>query len=99
VLSRLQQAAYDILLNKEKWRSRDTDRRAVWTPVNGVLRENCAIQLDTHTAYVGSEVLDAFGVYPYGRNFHVAVPDDWYAIFPERVQPSGRLKIVQSMRA
>jgi len=99
VLGRLQQAAYDILLNKENWRSCDTDRRTVWTPVNGVLRDNGAIQLDTHTGYIGSEVLDAFGIYPYGRDYHLAVPDDWYATFPERVQPSGQLRIVQSMRA
>ena len=97
-LGRLQQAAYDVLLNKVNWRSRDTDRRAVWTPVNGVLQDNGAIQLDTHTGYVGSEVLDAFGVYPYGRDFHLAVPDDWYTVFSERVQRSGQLKIVQSMR-
>jgi hypothetical protein len=98
VLGRLQQAAYDALLNKQNWRSRDTGRRAVWSPVNGVLRDNGAIQLDTHTGYVGSEVLDAFGVYPYGRDFHLAIPDEWYAVFPERVQPSGQLRIVQSMR-
>jgi hypothetical protein len=99
VLSRLRQAVYDILLNKQNWRSRDTGRRAVWTPVNGVLQDNGAIQLDTHTGYVGSEALDAFGVYPYGRDYHVAVPDDWYAIFSERIQQSGQLRIVQSMRS
>jgi hypothetical protein len=97
VLGRLEQAAYDVLLNKMNWRSRDIDRRHVWTPFNGVLRDNGAVQLDTHTGYISSEVLDAFGVYPYGRDFHVPVPDDWYAIFPERVQRSGRLKIVKSM--
>jgi hypothetical protein len=99
VLSRLRQAVYDILLNKQNWRSRDTGRRAVWTPVNGVLQDNGAIQLDAHTGYVGSEALDAFGVYPYGRDYHVAVPDDWYAIFSERIQQSGQLRIVQSMRS
>ncbi len=97
VLGRLQQAVYDVLLNKANWRSLATDRRSVWTPVNGVLRDNGAIQLDTHTGYVFSEVFDAFGVYPYGRDFHLAVPEDWYTIFPERVQRSGRLKIVKSI--
>ena len=96
-LGRLQQAAHDVLLNKANWRSRDTERRAVWTPVNGVLRDNGAIQLNTHTGYVFSEILDAFGVYPYGRDFHLAVPEDWYTVFPERVQRSGQLRIVQSM--
>jgi len=98
VLGRLQQAVYDVLLNKKNWRSRDTDRRTVWAPVNGVLRYNGAVQLETHTGYVGSEVLDAFGVYPYGRDFHVTVPEQWYAAFPERIQRAGRLKIVRSMR-
>lgn len=97
VLGRLRQAAYDVLLNKANWRSRDTDRRAVWTPFNGVLRDNGAVQLAAHTGYVGSEALDAFGVYPYGRDFHVTVPEDWYAVFPHRVQRLGQLKIVQAM--
>jgi hypothetical protein len=97
VLGRLQQAAYDVLLNKANWRSRDTDRRAIWTPFNGVLRDNGAIQLVSHTGYVYSEVLDAFGIYPYGRDFHVAVPGDWYAVFPQRIQHFGQLKIVQSI--
>jgi hypothetical protein len=97
VLGRLQQAAYDVLLNKANWRSRDSNRRDIWTPVNGVLRDNGAIQLVTHTGYVYSEVLDAFGIYPYGRDFHVAVPDDWYAVFPQRVQCFGQLRIVESI--
>ena len=97
VLGRLLQAAYDVLLNKANWRSHDANRRDIWTPFNGVLRDNGAIQLETHTGYVYSEFLDAFGVYPYGRDFHIAVPDDWYAVFPERVQRSGQLRIVESI--
>lgn len=97
VLGRLRQAGYDVLLNKANWRSRDTDRRDIWTPFNGVLRNNGAIQLDAHTGYVYSEFLDAFGIYPYGRDFHIIVPDDWYAVFPQRVQRSGQLRIVESI--
>jgi hypothetical protein len=96
-LGRLQQAAYDVLLNKANWRSHDSKRRDVWMPVNGVLRDNGAVQLDTHTGYVAAEVLDAFGVYPSGRDYRVTVPDDWYTVFPERVQDSGQLTIVESM--
>lgn len=66
-------------------------------PFNGVLRDNGAIQLATHTGYVYSVVLDAFGIHPFGRDFHVGIPDDWYAVFPPRIQRSGQLRIVQSI--
>jgi hypothetical protein len=96
-LGRIEQAAYDVLLNKANWRSADTDRRAVWTPVNGVLRDNGAVQLVTHTGYIYTEVLDAFGVYPFGRDFRVAVPEDWYAVFGEREHLAGTLTGVDAM--
>ena len=34
---RVEQAAYDVLLNKRTWRSKNTDRRRVWKPIAGTI--------------------------------------------------------------
>jgi hypothetical protein len=40
LVHRVEQAAYDVLLNKMTWRNKNTDRRFIWTPVAGTMSSN-----------------------------------------------------------
>jgi hypothetical protein len=40
LVHRVEQAAYDVLLNKTTWKNKNTDRRSVWKPVAGTMSPN-----------------------------------------------------------
>jgi len=82
LLARLEQAAYDVLLNKEIWRSTDSSRRWLWipdafnTPTGAVVRQH-----STPTSHM--QPFDELGVYPINLQANLTnPPDDWWYGFP-----------------
>jgi hypothetical protein len=65
VVARMEQAAYDVLLNKASWRNRSPERREAWHPKVGTttptgdffMTKGMALSLET-------QALDAFRAYP-----------------------------------
>jgi hypothetical protein len=78
VIDRMEQAAYDVLLNKANWRSDDTNRREVWFPAAGTIganQEGYIVMKDTTP--LTSQILDQWGDYPLDlQNWHTS--DDWW---------------------
>ena len=68
-LGRLEHAAYDVLLNKARWRSADSERRDLITLRAGVDADNETVRLQTPTAVLIAPWLDPFGVFPIDFNF------------------------------
>ena len=65
VIDRMEQAAYDVLLNKATWRDTSTDRRAVWTPTSGTTSAAGDAFIVQHTTPVTqASILDEYGAFP-----------------------------------
>jgi hypothetical protein len=82
LLPRVEQAAYDTLLNKEIWRSKDTSRRPLWipdafnTPTGAVIKQHS-------TPTVHGQIFDGLGVYPLNLKATITNPPrDWWHGFP-----------------
>jgi hypothetical protein len=86
VVQRMEQAAFDILLNKAEWATWSSDRRDVWKPSaittdrlgKGVIRQG--------STGISNEflLLDEFGRFPRVPVRHTDLPKDWwYRFFPE----------------
>ncbi len=88
LLARIEQAAYDVLLNKKTWRFQDTSRRRLWTPdafntpTGGVVRQNSTPTFHT-------QIFDKLGVYPLNLQANITNPPQewWYgsASLPDEV--------------
>ncbi len=65
-LARVEFAAYDVLLNKRYWRTKDSERRHEWQPRAGVLRDGKSVVIRQHAADFSqyTTLLDGFGSYP-----------------------------------
>jgi len=82
-INRMKLAAYDVLLNKIKWRDPSSDRRRVWRPTYGALNANADIFLTKgKAATLGFQLFDELGIYPLNlQGFLTQVPDGWYTRF------------------
>jgi hypothetical protein len=83
IIDRVEQAAYDVLFNKKKWRSTSTDRRDFWIPETGTSAPSGELFLKrgTETAIV-LHLLDAFSAYPQDLSACLKkLPDGWWAEF------------------
>lgn len=75
---RVEQAAWDVLLNKEEWRSASISRRDVWNPTSATTSP------DTLTAVVGStlpllgQLLDRWGEFPLDLGTSLQSPESWW---------------------
>jgi hypothetical protein len=67
-VTRMKQAAYDVLLNKATWRDSSTRRRNRWRPTTGTMSANgyhvFIEQYSAHGESIQAKILDGFGVYP-----------------------------------
>jgi hypothetical protein len=80
VVNRVEQAAYDVLFNKQDWRSDSTTRRDAFHPWLAAADQAG----DTTILYKGGDIhiemqpLDGFGAYPYFMfNLSPALPTGW----------------------
>jgi len=66
IVHRMEQAAYDVLLNKKVWRSPDRQRRRVWATDSAMAspRGDVVIHARGRPAPFETQLLDAFGSYP-----------------------------------
>jgi hypothetical protein len=81
VVDRMEQAARDVLFNKENWRDDTTDRRSMWTPCSGTDGPEGMVfvtQGDSPPPLT-AELIDEFGVFP--MNLGAAMehtPEEWW---------------------
>ncbi|RKQ92987.1 hypothetical protein C8N24_2844 [Solirubrobacter pauli] len=65
VTDRMEQAAYDVLVNKASWRSPDAERRERWCPTSGSFNANGGMFIQQHTTpTTDGLLLDEWGVWP-----------------------------------
>lgn len=81
-IPRMQQAAYDVLLNKTKWRSTSTARRQEWQPSSGSRSKSGSafIEKGSPTSILEATLLDPFAVYPLFLKGSIMLPTDWWTI-------------------
>lgn len=85
VIARLQQAAYDVLLNKQSWRSSDSARRELWSPPAGTTSASgdMFIVQGSEGVAMQDQLTDPFGGYPLDLSAGLSsLPDGWW--FKER---------------
>jgi hypothetical protein len=102
VLSRVEQAAYDVLFNKLNWRSSDSDRRDVWTPEGGVLPDGSVVLRRDGLAPFKTKLMDGFGAFPLNLEvrFQEPYPSDWWIERGDngRRTRAGKIDVVESLR-
>jgi hypothetical protein len=81
VTGRMQEAAYDVLLNKTVWRSVSCDRRNVWSPSAGSSSPDGGMFLTQGLdAKLEFQLLDDFGSFDRDMNgfFDKPLPEPWW---------------------
>ena len=82
VISRMEQAAFDVLLNKDVWRDPSAKRRAVWFPVIGTTNAAGRVYIVQHsTPTMANQLSDQWGDYPIDFK-RAEVPKDWWPAPP-----------------
>jgi hypothetical protein len=85
VVPRMLQAAYDVLFNKEVWRTPSTQRRSLWHPTSGTSGEFSDIYLTQgHPMQLEVEIFDEVGSYPMSLNAGLskAMPPELWSKWP-----------------
>ncbi|HBA87489.1 MAG TPA: hypothetical protein DCZ75_05725 [Geobacter sp.] len=95
VIGRVEQAAYDVLFNKESWRNQSSARRALWAPPFGTTSVNGDMFLTKGQAVeMVDRVLDEFAAYPMDLGGVLKeVPAGWWT-FKEHVHFQGAVKVL-----
>jgi hypothetical protein len=88
VIPRMKFAAYDVLLNKARWRENSSDRRQVWTPTSAPLPDGELLVVRGSAGPGRGQILDAFSVYPLDLDAgDVELPGDHW---PRRAPKAAR---------
>jgi len=94
VIARMEQAAYDVVLNKDLWRDKSPARRVVWDPEGGTSdRAGSMFVRKGSKPRMEFKLLDAFSAYP----LHLAAagvpntPTDWW---PREADESAQPDVV-----
>jgi hypothetical protein len=88
LVPRMEQAAFDVLLNKATWRDPSAARRDVWQPDFGPLGADDAFFVTIgRAATISIRALDGFGAYPQLlKNMGIKWPSSHWAVFDEDSQ-------------
>lgn len=80
VIDRMEQAAFDVLLNKALWRDPSTDRRDVWAPTAGSTNpRGGAFIVQGTTPVTYGAILDEYGAFPMDLSGVIAQrPGSWW---------------------
>jgi hypothetical protein len=101
VLSRIRQAAYDVLLNKKHWRSPSPARRELWNPTGWTSGPSGDVKLRQHsTGRLAAQLLDQFGAYPTDLEGVIReLPKAWWAPHVGEVKtPQSHIEVVAADR-
>ena len=98
VIDRMEQAAFDVLLNKQTWRDPSTNRREVWTPTAGSTNaRGGAFIVQGTTPITYGTILDEYGAFPMDLSGVIADrPPTWWpqADSPETKTEEFELQII-----
>ena len=92
ISQRMEEAPYDILLNKEEWRSRSATRRTAFPIPIGTTSQNCRdmFKLASAEAPIVFQFLDAFSSYFIHLEMSLKdLPADWYHKSSNRAEIQG----------
>ena len=81
ILTRVQQAAFDVLFNKTDWHSSTTTRRNLWRPMAfvGTPDSRTLVIRQGSTPTQVSQLIDGFGSYPIDLSARLSpVPQNWW---------------------
>ena len=79
IVGRVTQAAYDVLFNKLKWRTRGSARRALWIPKAGTNAKGHLWATVRSTTQVEFRIYDQFHVYPIDFSSVLGdLPEGWW---------------------
>jgi hypothetical protein len=68
-IPRMEQAAYDLLINKNKWHSAETERRNIWKPDNVTVSSNGDLRMiQGERSVFQFQSFDEFNSYPFDLN-------------------------------
>jgi hypothetical protein len=87
VVWRMQQAAYDVLMNKAAWRDPSSDRRDAWRP-SAWTNDALSSSLESFEGADGFRAqiywLDIFGVFPQDHQTEIRkiLPESWWVVPP-----------------
>ncbi len=89
-MDRIEQALYDVLLNKAGWHSPSQNRRDLWRPLAGTLDNQGGIFGTQSTGMtISFQIFDGFQSYPHDLSANLTkVPEEWWCRFPDDL--SGR---------
>lgn len=97
LIRRMEQAAYDVLFNKETWRDPSTARRSVWTPQVGLTSSagtESKVFIGQHHDLSGEAPSDWWGVLPI--DFESTYTDQPQSFWPQGWWPWNPLSAYQS---
>lgn len=89
IIPRMEQAAYDVLINKKEWRSPNVERRNLWDIKTGYINSRGGFVVVRGMELQQSfQLLDQFGKYPLSLKGSIGnLPEDWWP------KPDKTLKI------
>ncbi|NVN92530.1 MAG: hypothetical protein HXX11_18300 [Desulfuromonadales bacterium] len=95
VIRRVEQAAYDVLFNKEMWRNPQSNRRDVWQPPFGTNSTNGDIFITQgFEVNLENQILDEFQAYPLDlQGIMKNIPIEWLAFPPSEIRASGQVTV------
>jgi len=102
VIGRVEQAAYDVLMNKKEWRSKSFLRRNLWrAPCGSKNRQGDYQYLTRGYAYSNKLlILDEFGVFPSALDGIISnLPDNWIYSKRANVRFGGQMEGCEEFEA
>jgi hypothetical protein len=89
-LARVEQAAWDVLMNKETWRQPATGRRAVWSPTAGSVSPAGDVMIvQRSTPRLVAQITDRWEEFPLDLGAGIPAPAEWWP------QPARTMKTQQ----
>jgi hypothetical protein len=78
-LARVEQAAWDVLMNKLTWRDPATSRRSVWSPHGGSISPSGDLTIAVHsTPTLVAQLTDRWEEFPLDLGTRVRAPSTWW---------------------
>lgn len=101
IVHRMEQAAYDILFNKEDWRYPSAKRRETWKPISGTSSDKMDLFIikGQGTSYK-FQLLDGFSSYPLNLSAlglvpSNLIPENWWYKKVKSFKTSGKFTILE----